>query len=224
MKRIVEKYVWPQRSIPGEADERARLARRDTEDALEDAADDRRTAPRLRTVYRVAKVARDKAIGLWRVRNISDRGMMLRTGVKVVSGERLSIALSDSVAMDGQVVWADGTHCGVEFDEPIDSAGVLMSLAAERDAPRYRAPRLPVSLPAVAYCEQGIHSVRITDVSQQGIGLAHDCCFEPGMRIMVVLEDGRERRGVVRWSKEGHAGLQLVEPIAAPELEEAPAL
>lgn len=183
--------------------------------------DDRRAAGRTRTVYRVAKVVRDKAVGLWRVRNISDRGMMLRTGVPVISGERLAIALSDSVEMDGRVVWCQDGHCGVEFDQPIDSAGVLKSLAAERDDPGYRAPRLPVDMRAVAYCEHGIHSVRITDVSRQGVGFIHDGAFHPGMQVMILMEDGHERRGIVRWSHEDHAGMLLVEPISEPELEVA---
>src|SRR3546814_6238710 len=37
--------------------------------------------------------------GLWRVRNISDRGMMLAADVPIAVGEKLEIALSDTVAL-----------------------------------------------------------------------------------------------------------------------------
>ncbi len=215
-RKIVKKHQWGSGSDGAGTprDEAATLDHLSSADTAE-----RRASSRIRTVYRVAKVARDRVVGLWRVRNISDRGMMLRAGIPVVSGERLSIALSDNFAMDGKVIWSDGEQCGVEFDQPIDSAAVLQSLAAERESPGYRAPRLPVDMAAVAYSERGIHPVRINDVSQQGLGFTHDGSFTPGMRILVLLEDGRERRGVVRWSKEGHAGLQLIEPLPAPELE-----
>lgn len=42
---------------------------------------DRRGGDRYRTVWRIAKVTRDGDVGLWRVRNMSDRGMMLAADV-----------------------------------------------------------------------------------------------------------------------------------------------
>lgn len=62
--------------------------------------------------------------------------------------------------------------------------------------------------------------MRVTDVSQRGVGFAHDGEFHPGMHVMILLEDGRERRGVVRWSTDQNAGMMLVEPLADLELEE----
>lgn len=108
--------------------------------------DERRTGNRIRTVYRVARVTRGQAVGLWRVRNISDSGMMLRTRIPLDHGERLSIALSDSLSMEGRVMWSRNGHCGVAFDQPIDSAGVLKTLAAEQGEPTYRPPRLPADM------------------------------------------------------------------------------
>jgi hypothetical protein len=182
-------------------------------------AGERRRSQRIRTVFRIAKVARDRAISLWRVRNISDFGMMLLTRARLPRGERLSIALSDTLALDAKVVWSNEEGCGVAFEQPIDSAAVLTSLVAEQRAPRHRPPRLAASLPAAAYGETGVHPIRITDVSQHGLGFAHDGAIGAGMRIMVMFENGLERRGIVRWSEGRNAGLQLLDPFTCTELE-----
>ena len=93
---------------------------------------DRREGGRYRTVCRIAKILRDGDAGLWRVRNISDGGMMLAADVSIAVGERLQIALSDNVVLSARVVWSDNGRCGVAFDEEVDGAAVLKQLAAEQ--------------------------------------------------------------------------------------------
>ena len=66
---------------------------------------ERREDSRFHTVLRVALVTRERDMGLWRVRNISNRGIMLATRVQLVPGERLTIALSDAIVVAGRVVW-----------------------------------------------------------------------------------------------------------------------
>ena len=182
---------------------------------------ERRDGSRIHTVMRVAKVSRANDAGLWRVRNISDGGMMLAASVPLTPGERVSVALSESVTLAGSVAWWDGAQCGVTFDRPIDCAAVLHDLVAEQRAPRYRPPRLPVTARAVVYCEKGLHSVRLLNLSQHGAGLAHAGGLAPGMSVKLLLADGDEHRGVVRWSHGGRAGMYLVEPFPCARLESA---
>src|SRR3954470_14867944 len=86
---------------------------------------ERRSSPRFRTIFRVAQVRRAHDVGLWRIRNISDEGMMLLASVPVRVGEKLSLALSDTVTLAATVQWWDGERCGILFDEPIDCASLL---------------------------------------------------------------------------------------------------
>ena len=185
------------------------------------AALERRDGRRIHTVLRVARVGRAHDAGLWRVRNISDGGMMMAASVPVTPGERLSVSLSDSVTLDAEVAWWDGARCGVAFDRPIDCAALLHDLVAEQRLPFYRPPRLPVSTRAIVYCEKGLHSVRLSNLSQHGAGFAHDGRVAPGMQAMLLFEDGDEHRGVVRWSHDGRAGMYLVEPFPCARLESA---
>ena len=182
---------------------------------------ERRDSARFHTVLRVAQVIREHDVGLWRVRNISDGGMMLTARVQVIPGERLTLNLSDAVSLDGRAIWWDGERCGVAFDRPVDCASVLARLVAGQKAARYRAPRLAVATRAIAYCDKGLHSVRVYNMSHHGAAFTHDGCFHEGMATKLQFETGDDYRGVVRWSKDGRAGLFLTDPIPATKLESA---
>lgn len=182
---------------------------------------ERREDRRFHTVLRVAHVSREHDVGLWRVRNISDSGAMLTAGVQVVPGERLSIGLSDRVALDGRAVWWDGERCGVAFDRPIDCGSILQTLVAERKQPNFRPPRLNVATRAIAYCDKGLHSVRVYNLSHHGAAFSHDGCFQAGMAAKLHFETGEDYRGIVRWSEDGRAGLFLTDPIPCGKLESA---
>lgn len=180
---------------------------------------DRRGADRYRTVWRIAKVKRDGDFGLWRVRNISDRGMMLAAEVPIAVGERLEIALSDAVVIRGHVVWSDNGRCGVAFDEEVDVAGVLKQLAAEQRAGDYRQPRLPVRTQAQVTTGEGTSQIELVDLSQNGAGFIHDGHWEVGRELELELAGGIKRKAIVRWSRNGRGGLWLTQPLDRADLE-----
>lgn len=183
------------------------------------AESDRRGADRFCTVCRIAKIERGDDSGLWRVRNISDRGMMLATDVPVEPGERLQISLSENVVLSAQIVWSDNGRCGVAFDEPVDGPGILKRLAAEQRAKGYRPPRLSVRTPAKAVTDNGTSEIEIVDMSQSGAGVVHDGQLEAGKELELVLVGGLRRKAIVRWSKDGRGGLWLTEPLERADLE-----
>lgn len=183
------------------------------------AAADRRGADRYRTVWRIAKVVRNGDAGLWRVRNISDRGMMLAADVPIIVGEKLEIALSDTVVIRGEVVWSETGRCGVAFDKEVDVADVLKQLAAEQRATGYRQPRLPVRTQAQAVTDEGTSSIELVDMSQNGAGFVHDGHLEVGKELDLILAGGIKRRAIVRWSRAGRGGLWLTQPLDRADLE-----
>lgn len=184
------------------------------------AGGDRRGGDRYRTVWRIAKVVRNGDAGLWRVRNMSDRGMMLAADVPVMVGEKLAIALSDTVVIRGKVVWSDAGRCGVSFDEEVDVAGVLKQLAAEQRATGYRQPRLPVRTKAQAVTDEGTSSeIELVDLSQHGAGFIHDGHLEVGRELDLTLAGGVKRPAIVRWSRGGRGGVWLTQPLDRADLE-----
>jgi hypothetical protein len=187
-------------------------------------APERRGYPRVRTVYLIVMVNRFDDTGLFRARNISDTGMMLVTHVSFHSKERVSIELSDTLTVTGTVEWCKDGHCGVQFDQAIDSNEFLMSLAEAKRECRRTAHRLPVKRRATSYSECGIRAVTITDVSSRGVGLTHNGSLKPGVLLKLVLESGLTRGGAVCWSQGGQAGVRLAEPFTPEELESTNAL
>lgn len=183
------------------------------------ASDERRGGDRHCTVYRLARIEREGDAGLWRVRNISDHGMMLATTVAVDPGEQLQIALSEQVVLTGKVVWAREGRCGVEFGEAVDAVAILRRLAAERQSGDYRPPRLSVHGPAIAVMNKIEYSVEIENLSQNGAGLLHKGELEAGAPLELILGGNVRRSGVVRWSRDGRAGIWFAPPLEPADLE-----
>lgn len=181
---------------------------------------DRRGAERYRTVCRIARVQRAGDIGLWRVRNISNEGLMLAADIPVAVGETLDISLSETLTIRGTVVWVQQGRYGVEFASPIDAAAALRGLAAEQRAEGYRALRLPVEIEAIIALPDGARPIDLVDISQHGAGFRYDRGLDPGTAVDLILP-GYElrRRALVRWSRDQRGGLWFTQKLDRADLE-----
>ena len=197
-------------------------------DALDAAPDDRRQDRRIKTVYRLVKVEHDSAQrhdeGLARCRNLSDGGAKLDLAMALQLNDRVTISFSPETLIEGRVIWISGNSCGVAFDERVDSAQLLRSdMTADgaptaEDRPRHRSPRLKTNLPAKIAYHGATRDALVTDVSVRGMKIANDGNFHPGLNVRVILADGREKDGVVRWSHDNVAGVMLLDPFEVEEL------
>jgi hypothetical protein len=193
-------------------------------EALGHAPDDRRGDRRIKTVYRLVKVEHEQDEGLARCRNLSDGGVKLDLAMPLGLNDRVTIGFSSDTQIDGRVIWLSGDSCGVAFDQPIDSGQLLRSdmiansqmLAGQK--PRNRSPRLKTNLPAKIAYHGVTHDAVVTDVSVRGMKIANDGNFHPGLNVRVILGDGREKEGVVRWSRDNIAGVLLLDPFGVEEL------
>lgn len=180
---------------------------------------ERRRAARIITVYRIARISTGGDAGLCRVHNISDSGLMVMTSLAADAGESITVSLSETIQLSGEVVWRDGARLGVCFSAPIDAAAVLSSLARARQSGAERPTRLPTNTVAIAMTPYRTGAVHVRNISQKGMQVAHDGSFTVGLPVKIMLRNGLERRGVVRWSRGNVAGLSLLEPIGYRELE-----
>lgn len=193
-------------------------------DALGSAPDDRRGDRRIKTVYRLVKVEHDQDEGLARCRNLSDGGVKLDLAMPLNLNDRITISFSPKTLIDGRVIWFSGDSCGVAFDELIDSDQLLRSgmIANSRmladEKLRNRSPRLKTNLPAKIAYHGATHEAVVTDISVRGMKIANDGNFHPGLNVRVILADGREKEGVVRWSHDNIAGVILLDPFGVEEL------
>lgn len=183
-------------------------------------ASDRRSADRYRTVCRIARVSRADDVGLWRVRNISNAGMMLAADVPMTRGEHLQIALSESVCVAAKIVWVERGRCGVSFSEPINAAAVLHALAEEQRAEGYRALRLPIEAEAVLTLRNTSQPIDLVDISQHGAGFRSSWPLDPGAAIELLLPGGELRRSaLIRWARGRRGGLWFTQPLDRADLE-----
>jgi hypothetical protein len=171
------------------------------------------------TIYRVAKILRAEDAGLWRVKNMSDRGMLFATDAAITPNEKLEIVLSETIILSGRVVWSGDGQCGVLFDQPICAGETLRQLVAEREAKDYRPLRLEVRCPAKLLIEAEERTIVVTSISQFGVGFACEDGLQEGARVDLALADNGWRRGNIRWIRDGVAGLCLASPFALSELE-----
>ena len=190
-------------------------------DATEDVAkSDRRKADRYRTVCRIARVKRADDVGLWRVRNISNDGLMLSADIPAKVGETVEISLSETTTILGTIIWAERDRCGVAFDESIDAAAVLRGLAQEQRAEGYRALRLPVEVEAIIALSDDARPIDLVDISQHGAGFRYDRGLEPGTEVDLILPGGElRRRALVRWSQGQRGGLWFTRQLDRSALE-----
>lgn len=182
---------------------------------------ERRRDPRVRSVFRVGLVSSATDQGLCRIINISDHGAMLRSNVRPNLGDRLTVKLSDDIAVSGEVVWTSDTDCGVAFEDSVDCLDVLHRSYEASRAGGYRPHRLNIEQSARAYVDGSTIPVTVRNVSQRGMKISHSGSFTPGMRVKVRTQSGQERRGIVRWAEDGEAGLWLLDQYAPEELSSA---
>lgn len=182
------------------------------------AEQERRSTDRVQTVLLVARVIAEHDQGLARLRNVSDRGMGLQLQIPVLLGDAITVDLGEGMTVNGRVMWTCGQECGLRLDEEIDSAALLGELAARSRRGRARAVRLPVEISAMTSGDNGMRRVEVKDVSQRGMKLKHDGSLTEGLQLKIILSSGKERRGVVRWSRDNVAGLMLLEPFSTEDL------
>ena len=179
---------------------------------------DRRGENRLQTVYRVARVFAGADHGLARVVNISDHGLMLATHLEVRLSADVTVDLSEACSLTGEIVWVRPGQCGLKFKAPIDSAALLKRLRDEVRTPQTRPLRLPIDKQVLCTSPLGMQVVRLRDISQRGAKIVHDGRIATGLDVKLQLTALIECRGLVRWSRDGLAGLQFEKELSVPEL------
>lgn len=179
---------------------------------------ERRDGPRFLTVYRVARVFTGSDLGLVRVVNISNHGLMIATKLELGLGTEVTVDLSEKCSLTGQVVWARPGHCGIKLKAPIDCRALLARLRRDLRMPGEWPLRLTLDRRVVCSTELGVQIIRLRDISQRGAKIVHDGRFRAGLKVKLHLTERIECRGVIRWAQDGLAGLQFEKELSVPEL------
>lgn len=172
----------------------------------------RAARPRPLPLSRIGTVG-GTARGRGRVVSLSDDGLVLATRMHPSLGEQLTVDLSPSCTLTGEVIWVQPGQCGLRLLATINSAALLGRLAVERaHSPRRR---WWPERTAVMHSALGLQFVRLRDVSRKEARIVHDGRFAPGMSVKLQLAPGIERPGVLSWSRDGIADVALCEALDA---------
>jgi len=179
---------------------------------------ERRQGQRHMSILRVGKMVTPRGEDFCLIRNISEGGLMAKLYRAVNVGERVTIELRAERRLAGEVRWARDDAAGIQFDAPIDVAAVLADREEFVDGRHPRPPRLSHSCRATLRLGAEYHRVTVVDISQGGVKVAVEKPVAEGVDAMLTMEGFRPVAGLIRWCRDGHAGIGFNQVIPYPEL------
>ncbi len=160
---------------------------------------DRRAQIRGRTA-RLVQVAHEGDAAYARCRDFSDIGMKLDLTAPLELNAQVSIALSPSIVLFGTVAWSSGNECGIAFDGPVDSAGLIEAADETR-----RGQEMPAMLDLLS----GRQAQGRAATAQGEAQCPNRIRFEAGLAVTVMTGSNQEQRGTVRWAKGNIAAVEF---------------
>lgn len=177
---------------------------------------------RFETLGRVARLDALGDVGLCRVMNMSNGGMMIETIIPLSCGDPVRISFDSTNALQGRVLWRVGTQAGIRFLAPIESLELIRKVARQDQIAR--PPRIPVNSAAWASSELGRFPTVVVNISQAGMRIGHSGNLSAGTKIRIALQCGLAACGTVRWSDGNLSGVELDRALPSEQLESARAL
>lgn len=181
---------------------------------------ERRSEERLLAALPVARLVTDEGQDLCRVRNISAGGLMAETTRRHSVGMRVRVEFNSHQQLPGEIAWVRDTSCGVKFDRDIDLRELLANRPARRKGQTPRPPRLDISCNAELSIGGVLYRTQIRDISLGGLKAAVGGSNCVGKKVVAAIEGLRPVKGVVRWHRDGHAGIVFKRPLPFEELAE----
>lgn len=178
----------------------------------------RRSEPRAATVFRPVLIETDDFAYFCLVRNLSSRGMKSTVYTAFPPGTSLTVRFGSETAVDGTLAWCKGDHIGVSFKQPVNVDELLASIVTETKGAKLNRPlRMQVECRAQLFIDGRVLVSEVRDISQKGLKVL--CAsVHAGEEVHVNLPHLGSRKAVVRWSREGAAGLNFLSPLSFEEL------
>ena len=141
------------------------------------------------------------------IRRLTSAGAVLHADFALEADERLSLELENGQRLDGTIAWHAGGEAGLSFDRPVDVFAIIARNMVNMPGERRRLPRIQVRCGAHLEAPAGKELAETVDVSQGGAKLKTGLRLNPGEVVQVSLEGLFPIAGVVRWAKDGLAGI-----------------
>jgi hypothetical protein len=181
---------------------------------------ERRGHKRHLTILRVGTLVAEDKRELCLIRNISAGGLMALVYSSYQPGDRITVEFKTAQQVSGTVLWARDSNIGMAFDHPVAVDELLSNPPVLENGWRTRMPRVGLDRLATVRAGARVHWVTTCDISLGGVRIATDQPLEPGSQVVVTLDRFRSIAGVVRWQKEGEAGIAFNQVIPFQELKQ----
>lgn len=158
------------------------------------------------SIYRTALLRWDGMESLCLIRNVSPGGMMIKLPARLAAGQEATVEMRSGQILSGQIAWAGEGVAGMQFDERINVAEVLNGAHREVASWTQRGPRLHVPCAVTLLAGNRPQNATLLDLSQGGAKLEADFLRE-GDDVVVAVRGLDPRRGIIRWTHDGRAGV-----------------
>ena len=183
--------------------------------APEASGSERRRDVRMTSVFQIAKIITARAEELCILRDVSPEGLKAEVYCAMTSGEAVTIEFRTGHAIAGRVAWARDSYVGVQFDELMSVVSVLSHSSFDERVGRIRPPRLKLEVAGRLRTLDHDVEIETCDVSQAGMKLlVEGVSFRPDTPCHVTLPKLDQRKGLIRWCRNGSAGLMFTEALS----------
>lgn len=165
------------------------------------------------TVRWVAKLMGQRGQELCLIRNISAGGVMANVYSTHEIGEDITLEIRSGQQIEGEIVWMRDDCVGVSFLGPVD-INEMLKAASGRSSLRLRAPRIEVYGQASLKVGARVYSVDLCDLSQGGVKVTLPEPIEADKEVVVSISGLEDRKSLIRWQRNGRAGLSFIRPIS----------
>ncbi|MGH6924200.1 MAG: PilZ domain-containing protein [Propylenella sp.] len=181
---------------------------------------ERRSEGRIAPDLPLAKLLADGWQDLCRIWNISAGGLMAETtGTMPPVDSDICIEFNSHHRMSGRLVWTRPPLIGIKFDRDVDLRK-LLSKPSKRGGQVQRPPRLEIQCGATVRIGKLYHNAEVRDISLGGVKVELNDWQCVGKPTVITVESLRPIRGIIRWYKNGHAGIVFDKPLKFEELAE----
>jgi len=177
---------------------------------------EQRSDKRIVSVFRLAKLIGEQE-EFCLIRNISTGGLKAEVFSPKAPGDAVAIDFGDGRPQPAEVRWVKDECIGIEFDEKINVARTLMKVPAPGDR-RARRLRLLLEVDAHILVARHRRECQLIDLSQGGAKIRSRLTLQVGERVRLKVAGLGTLSGVVRWVRDGHAGIAFITSLPYREL------
>lgn len=148
------------------------------------------------------------------IRRFSAAGATLRLTGPVAAGVDRTLELQNGQVIAGRIEWANEEEAGFVFETPTDVVSTLARNLAILPAERRQVPRVELHHAVGIHHADRFEIARTRDLSQAGLGIETRLALAPEDVVQIALDGLRPMQGVVKWARDGKAGIAFDDELA----------